>query len=163
MPAPPLNIPLEHSPEGCCWLWLSQTIEGMDLPDIAAIVRRKAFWDSKLPTPNVVVCPASELVNANDGTNERDDVQYAFMVSVVAANNRDLTDTTAGWLLFCMWQLRKRFHNCTDRDIPWPTLPAASILRITVEPGAKYIDPALRANYDAAYQLVRFLVRESRV
>lgn len=158
---PSLDTPLEHSPEGCCWLATHQTIDELTLPDIAAVVRRKAFWDDTLATPNIVVCPASEAISANEGTNESDDIQYAFMVSVVAANNRDLTDATAGWLLFCSYEIRKAFHN--RNVIAGPELPTGTfITRIVVEPGAKYIDAALRKNYDAAYQLIRFTVREQR-
>ena len=161
MPAPTLSRPLEHTPEGCCWLAISQTIDSLALPDVAVVERRKAFWDKDLPTPNIVICPASELINADAGTNERDDIQYAFIVSLVAANNRDLTDATAGWLLFCRWQIRKAFLNRSS--IEGPELPTGNFLnRITVEPGDKYIDAALRANYDATYLLIRCTVRESR-
>lgn len=156
-----LDVPLEATPEGCCWLATEQTIKGLDLKGVAAIERRTQFWDDTLTLPCLVICPAAEAINADEGTNESDDIQYAFMVSVVKSNNRDTSAATAGWLLFCTREIRKAFHN--RATISGPELPTGCfIVRVTVESGAKFIDQALRQNYDAGYVLIRYRVREQR-
>lgn len=163
MPALELNTPLESSPEGCCWLKTYNIVADLDLPGIERIERLKKFW-AEIESPNIVICPANVVLNPYDGTNERDEVQYAFMVSIVAANDRDYTEATAGWLLFCDWKVTQAFlHQTTDIRAAKPDLPTGCMIRdVIVEPGAKYLDPANRANYDASYVLVRYLVRMSR-
>lgn len=162
---PALDKPLEHSPEGCCWLCVHETLSQLNVPDIQVTLMRKLPWpvegDAEVKYPCFITSPAPEAINPDQGTNERDDIQYAIMVGLVAAGNRDNTIATAGWLLFCMRETRKAFLN--KRDLPGPAMPTGcDVLRVVVEPGAKYIDPATRANFDAAFMLVRFTVRETR-
>jgi hypothetical protein len=162
MPETDLNIPLEKTPEGVLWLLTHHTILELGLSGVAEVERRKKFWDLELPTPNIVVCPAPELINPSDGTNEQDDIQYAFMASILAASNRDHTEATAGWLFFCRREIRKAFMHKPALTGPTALPTDCAIIDVVVEPGDKYINEAVRMNYDAAYQVIRYTVRENR-
>lgn len=162
-----LNTPLEFSPEGACLKSAHATIEALCLPAISKIEMRKRLsaLDARPAEdfPLVMVSSASKVMPADAGTNERDDVQYAVMVAIVAAANRDDSIDTAGWLLYCEWLIERAFHHKVAADLAACSLPEGVVLLYTTaEPGAQFVDAAFRQNFDATWLLLRFHTRQAR-
>ena len=172
MPEINWDYSLEDTVYGTILVKAKERIVAASLPSIATgrVQIRKLAWpdapdttgDDALLPPCIIVSPRPEIVNWRDGTNERDDVVYAFMVSMVLANGRDLTTKGIGLQLAWRQTIRRLFHNKSLNT--WSlTLPTGcSFTQSYVESGDQFIEQPKRMQYDAQYWLVRVKVREPR-
>jgi hypothetical protein len=173
MPDIPWDMQLETSAEGLVLTKLRDRIEELNLEGIPGeqVVIRKLPWiqdDDLLPTPCVIVSPAPETTNWREGTNERDQTVFAFLITVVLANGRDVTTKGLALQLYWRQQLRRNLTNISQRL--WSDLGTAfvnlddgsSFTHAQIESGDKFIEPAKREQRDASYYLLRVTVREPR-
>jgi hypothetical protein len=134
------------------------------LPQINAgnVVVRSLPWDTDLQPPYVIVSPAPESAQWDQGTNEKDRIILGSMISIVVANDRNLSTTNMAISLFWRQRVRRGFQNVGKATFN-PTLLTGCFHEHTyVESGEKFIDTAKRMNYDAQYLLVRTKIKESR-
>lgn len=172
MPIPEIN--LADSAEGIVLQQVfirvrTLTLPGLDLNE--RLVLRKQPWllgeNEPLQPPCVIISPASELNPANEGTNERDDVVFGAMITILTANERDVSSALMGTQTYWRERIRKAFQS-TSR-VRWAAMASAianisgtDFLHGWVESGEKYIPEMIRRQYDASYYLVRVACRESR-
>lgn len=170
MPAPDVALPeiaLEESTEGALVKLTWDVVNELDLPGISLanrVIRRTASFEG-LDFPAVVVRFFDESIDPDAGPSGSDDLTFACMVSIVAANkDQHAGDSKLGTLMAWRSTIRRAFHNHRlFTGISSPTLPTyASLNRTFVKPGQAYIDPALRAGYDAQFLLIGYEIRESR-
>lgn len=168
LPDEPLpEIALEESTEGALLRLTWDVVRELDLPGIAVanrVIRRVGRFDN-LDFPAVVVRFFDESINPREGTNESDDLHFAYMVSIVAANaEQAVGESKLGTLLAWRQTVRRAFLNHVSfTGIASPTLPGhVRTVVATVRPGQAYVDEALRASYDAQYLLIDYFVREAR-
>jgi hypothetical protein len=169
----PWDMQLETSIEGLILTKTRDRIEELNLEAIPGerVVSRKLPWiqdDDQLPTPCVIISPAPETTNWRDGTNERDQTIFAFLITAVLANGLDVT--TKGLALQLHWrqQIRRNFTNLSQ--LLWADLRDAfnnlddgsSFIHAQIESGDKFIEAAKREQRDASYYLLRVMVREPR-
>lgn len=131
------------------------------------IVIRKLAWifaDDELKTPCIILSPAPETVNWQDGTNERDDVGYAVFASIVLANGLDISTRGMGLQLLWRTTLRRMFQNLsTRRFTELAAFDDGSLyLRSSIEAGERFIEQSKVTQRDAQYLVIRHYVREPR-
>lgn len=155
---------MTDSNEGLILTAIHTRIVALALPQINAanVVIRSLPWDSELSPPYVIVSPAPEAAQWDQGTNEKDRIIFGSMVSIVVANTRDLSTTNMAISLFWRQRIRRCFQNVGKATFN-PTLLTGCFHEHTyVESGEKFIDTAKRMNYDAQYLLIRTKIKESR-
>lgn len=165
MPLP--EIPLEESNFGNILVATKQAVTTLALPGIAAdnIVISKLGWIDVTTDafPRIIIEPRTEIKNADDGTNERDDTVYSVMISLLFAGGLDDGELNMGLALYWRQKVWRTFINKKPDTFSTLTLESGSnLLRVWVEPGDVYIEPAKRQQLDGQYVLGRFLVREPR-
>jgi hypothetical protein len=147
-----------------CLLAVQTGIQSLDLRGLlsASVVVQELPWardflgaNPKHALPGVIVSPwGSEQMDASQGTNLKDDVEYPVCISIVAANDQRLTAHLGRYLLWrqCM---SRAFRN-------QPLSGVDEVLTCLVEPGQVVLpDAFLRGLYHSAL-LLRFVSRESR-
>lgn len=124
----------------------------------SSIVFRKVPYDRQLTKPCIIVCPGPENLNAQAGSNIRDDIDYRFVISFTRASNEDLTDELNTWL---RWreQVRSAIHN---QRLVVASLANADPWRGVIEPGTIYIPESFAKNFDVAFLTARITTREAR-
>ena len=75
------------------------TIRGLSLDgiDSANVYIRSNPWDRDLTKPCVVISQHTEQIPANEGTNLRDQIGYAAIVTFVKKSNEDVTTSRNGY------------------------------------------------------------------
>jgi hypothetical protein len=136
---------------------LQAKVQSLLLSGVAgsSIIIRKLPYDEDVTKPAVVICPYQESLSPNDGTNERDDINYRVSIVLMRASNRDLT-SNMNWLALARERIRKSIHN--------QPLTAAGVDRwiATIEPGTIYIPQSFQQNIDCGYLIARVVSREDR-
>ena len=158
---------LEESTEGALLKLTWDVVRELDLPSISVANRVIRIGPSfaNLDLPAVVVSFFDEGFNPDRGSNERDDIDFAYMVSIVAANNEQVIgEDDLGLLLLWRQTVRRAFLNHVQfTGIGTPNLPThVSIKRALVRSGQAYIPEAERNSYYAQYLLIGYDVRETR-
>lgn len=165
------DLDLNTTPYGRILLRTVERVKSLNLKCIGEekVALRKLAWhlgkDDALQPPYVIVSPRSETTDWKEGTNERDAIGYAVMLSVVMADAYDVTIRGLGLQLDWRRTLRQSFHNKTSRD--WPDLDftdlgAVSFNHCHMEAGDAFLDAEKRRQCDAQYWLIRFNVWEPR-
>lgn len=164
----PADIALTESAEGCVLLAVAARIKQLNLTGIAPekVLIQSLAWmpdPNDTPPPYVLVSPAPETTPWDEGTNERDDVVFGVVVSIVLANQRNVT-RALGLQLYWRERIRRAFQNKTIADLSeyLTFTDTTALLRTSVESGDKFIEAAKRDMRDAQYYLIRFRVREAR-
>lgn len=165
MPLP--EMALSESVEGRVLEAVKAKLGALSLPGIPAerIVIQKLAWvpdEQALPTPYILVSPAPESTNWQEGTNETDTNIFGVVISVVLASNRQLVE---GLPLQLYWRerIRRAFQNRAPRTFTDLTLATdAFFVHAYIESGDKFIEPAFRDMRDAQYFVARFKVKEPR-
>ena len=160
MPAIVPDVPLEQSRHGCCIKKTLALIDELALPGIAASEYRD-FVSIRAATklPSVIVAPYGRRYDANAGPCGKDEFELGVVIAVVAKNNRDSTGATLGWRLKCIEQIEDKFLN-TRHDAQLPT--GGCIKRIVTEPGEEFMEEAYKANLDASFLLVYWIIQRVR-
>lgn len=162
------DIALEHTVEGTILVQTRERLLALELPAIAdKVFIRKLPFDTNLEPPYVLVTPPPESTPWQEGTNEKDVTNFAVMIAVVLANQRDLT-AHVGLQLYWRERIRRKFQ-CKSINA-WPDLKTAFDTNFAgtyfvfsqVESGDKFIETAWREQRDASYYLVRLMVKEPR-
>lgn len=162
------EIPLESTVEGTILVKTRERLLALELPGIQdKVYIRKLPFDEHLQPPYVLVTPPPESTPWQEGTNEKDVANFAVMVAVVLANQRDLTQYM-GLQLYWRERIRRKFQ-CKSR-LQWSELAdaipvvstGAYLVKTEVESGDKFIEAAWREQRDASYYLIRVQVREPR-
>lgn len=165
------DYPLTETPYGRLLLATVERVKSLNLKCIGhdKVELRKLAWnfgkDDPLQPPYVIVSPRSETTPWQEGTNERDAIGYAVMLSVVLADAYDVTIRGLGLQLDWRRSLRQSFHNKTQRD--WTQLSltghtSVALIHSYMEAGDAFLDAEKRRQYDAQYWLVRCNVWEPR-
>ncbi len=164
------DFPLSNTLEGRILEATVNRLKALNLPCIEAsnIVLRKLAWisvDGELKTPCVIVSPAPETTNWQEGTNERDRPQFAAFITIILASNRAELVRGMGIQAFWRQEIREAFQNLSMSRFTELTLDQTknqSFNKANVESGDKYLEAAKRDQRDAQYFLVRFTASEGR-
>lgn len=145
-----------------CLLAVQELIIALHLPGVAdaSVVVQKLPWarkftDGVYPFPGVIVSPlGAETMHPEQGTNRLDDVGYPVHVSIVAADNQDLTSNLGAYLL---WResIARAFRNQPLDGVP-------EIIRCTVEPQQIVLPEEFTKGVFHSELLLRFVSREPR-
>lgn len=165
------DFPLSGTPYGRIWTFTNELIKANNLPSIAPekVVQRKFAWhlgdEDPLRPPYVITSRRAETIDWREGTNERDAIQYAVMVSIALASGLNPSMEWTGLQEEWRKRVRRLFHNKGPRDFPGLTfngLGNVSFNHSYVESGDHLIEEAKRRQMDAQYWLIRFNVWEPR-
>jgi hypothetical protein len=145
-----------------CLSTVQARIRALALPGLAAssvVVQKlpwaRAFTDGRYAFPGVIVSPlGAETMPAEAGTNRRDDVGYPVHVSIVAADNQDLTSHLAMYLLW-REKIARAFRNQPLQGVP-------EIIRCDVEPHRIVLPEEFIKGIFHSELLLRFVSREPR-
>jgi hypothetical protein len=112
------------------------------------------------------VTPPPESTPWQEGTNEKDVCNFAVMIAVVLANQRDLV-RGMGLQLYWRERIRRKFqcksNGGWDLNTALGNVAAGTFFVFSqVESGDKFIEAAWREQRDAQYYLVRLHVKEPR-
>lgn len=155
------SFPLVGSVQGAILDGIVSKIQQLALPCIASknIVARCLSWDLNLEPPYLIVRPAPEIIDPNAGSNERAQVNYAYIVSMVAANTADggAPVTLFGLPLFWRERVRIEFQNKSHAYWRSVSLPLAGsiINRSYVMDGEPFLAQALERGIMAQYLAIR--------
>lgn len=163
----PAEYQLANTTEGRFLVAVQDRLKGLKLagiPDDRIVVRSFAWVpdETELPPPYIIVSPAPETTNWQDGTNETNTTVFGAFVSVVLANGRD---TEKGLPLQLFWRERIRRSLGLIGARTFTELNTDDGTFFThgwVESGDKFIEAAKRTQRDASYYLVRASVKEPR-
>src|SRR5438046_3001878 len=116
----PWDFQLDESVEGRILGRTVERIKALQLPAISNNVEiRKLPWllgdNDTLKTPCIIVSPAPEDTNWQQGTNERNDMVFSTFISAILANGRDISTRGMGLQLYWREQLRRAFVNKAAR------------------------------------------------
>lgn len=155
---------MNDSNEGIILNAVQTRIASLSLSQINSnnIVVRSMPWDQGLTPPYVIVSPMLDVPQWDGGTNEKDRETFGVMVSIVVANNRDLSTTKMAISLYWRQRVRRTFQNVSINTFNPSLLTGCFLERVFVENGEKFIAPAKRIGYDAQYLLLRFQIKEGR-
>lgn len=160
------TFPLNGSNMGAIIEWIVAGIQELALSGIDAenVVARSASWDTNLIPPYVIVRPAPEIIDPNSGSNEKAQVNYAYIVSMVASNTADVAGPMTLFGLPMRWreQVRVEFQNKSHPYWNGIELPmtGATVNRSIVMDGEPFIEQALMRGYMAQYLAIRVNVTE---
>lgn len=164
----PFDMPLSDSVEGIVLQCVERRLKSLNLPGITperVLVQSLAWMPNPddVPPPYVIISPAPESTPWDDGTNERDEVVFGVIVSLVLANQRNMV-RGMGLQLYWRERIRRAFQNKTIAALAdyLAFTDSSALIRTSVESGDKFIEAAKRDQRDAQYYVIRFRVREGR-
>lgn len=163
----PIDFPLSASVEGLILEAVAARVVGLGLPGVPyeRVLIQSLAWmpnPDDVPPPYVIISPAPETTPWNEGANERDVVYFGIVITVVVANQRNVTQGL-GLQLYWRQALRRGFQNKSIATFTELTFTDSTTLeRCSIESGDKFIEAAKRDMRDAQYYLVRCKVREPR-
>lgn len=161
------DMPLSDSTEGRILVAVQQRLFTTSLPGISndrILIQSIGYQPDPAvtPPPYIIISPAPEATPALDGTNETDDTHFAVFVTVVLANERDVT-RYMGTQLYWRQNIRRKLRSLSIARFTELTLEAGTFLTHGwIESGDKFIDAAKRDQRDAQYFLLRLKVKEPR-
>ena len=161
------DIPLESTVEGTILVKTRERLLALELPGIQdKVYIRKLPFDTNLEPPYILVTQPPESTPWQEGTNEKDVCNFAVMIAVVLANQRDLV-TGMGLQLYWRERIRRKFqcksNSVWDLNTGLGVVAAGTFFVFSqVESGDKFIEAAWREQRDASYYLIRLMVKEPR-
>lgn len=146
-----------------CLTAVWRRIRNLGLAGIAAesIVLRKVAWtreftQGNLDLPGIIVSPeGSEAMPLGSGTNLRDDIGYAVLVTILTADNEQVAGSMTSPL---QWreEIARAFGQQRLSDV-------AEVIRCTVEPRAVVGLEAYQRGLLQSSLVLRFVSRERRI
>jgi hypothetical protein len=140
---------------------VQRRLKELDLNGIAdeAIVQRRLPRPDGVALPCVIISPMPERFNPQGGTNEKDDVTFGVLISIIKSNNRNLASENSDFRDEMYWREKVRRGLSRWRS---PEVGDACWRDSVVESGEPLIPELWRNNYAGQYLVLRVLMREPR-
>ena len=169
MPVDPSATALTASVTGVLALAAQARVQALALTGIDSdkVVIRAVSWDANLKPPYVIIRPAPEIINPDWGSTDGNDLEFAFIISLILANpETGLTEIGLPllWRDSIRWDMQNKGNATWQFGGVGGTFPRTgnNFLRSKIVDGEPFIEEAQKRGYNAQYLALRMYARESR-